>query len=74
MLRRLRDPGVDLAVLELLDAVAARADEMVMMSRAAQAVAGLAASVGELVDHVLLAQHRKRPVDGGEADTFPALT
>ena len=67
------EPFVHFAAFELGHAVAARADEMVVVPLAAQAVAGLARAVCELVDDAVLAEDRERPVDGGEADRIAAL-
>jgi zinc transport system substrate-binding protein len=72
-LRRPRHPGVDLAALELLDAMAARADEVVVVSRAAEPVTTLPGVVYELVDDILLAQDGQRPIDRREADPLAAL-
>src|SRR4029079_18552085 len=69
----LPEPFVHLAAFELGHAVAARADEMVMVPLAAEAVTGLARPGRELVEDTVLAEKRKRPVDGGEADRVAAL-
>src|SRR5206468_6549264 len=54
-------------VLELGDAVAPLADQVMVMALPAQAITGLARAMGELVHDAVLAEERERPVDGGEA-------
>src|SRR6185312_16579089 len=62
-----RDPVVEPALPHLDDAVAALAEEVVVMLDAAEPVALLAAVMRENVDDALRAEERERPVDGGEA-------
>ena len=50
------EPFVHFAAFELGDAVAARTDQVVMVALAAQAIAGLARPVCELVDDAMLAE------------------
>ena len=71
--RGCRQPFVHFAALELGDAVAARADEMVMVALAAEAITGLARPVGEFVDDAVLAEKRERPVHRREPDPLTAL-
>ena len=65
-----RQPRVEVALVELDDAVAALADQVVVVSAAAQAVAGLARAVRERVDSAALGQRREGAVDGCEADAL----
>ena len=58
--------------VELDDAVAARADEMVVVPVSAEAVAELALAVGERVDHALVGEEPERAVDGGEPEPLAA--
>ena len=67
-------PRIEPAVRELDHAVAARADEVVVVLPAAEAVAGLARAVGEDVDDTLVGQDGERPVHGREADPLAAGT
>jgi hypothetical protein len=62
------EAGLEVALAELDDPVAARADEVVMMLIRAQAIAELSRPVAEDIDHPLLAEAGKGPVDGGQAD------
>lgn len=71
--RGFRQPFVHFAALELGDAVTARADEMVMVTLAAEAITRLARPMGEFVDDAVLAQERKGPVHGREPDRLIAL-
>lgn len=66
--RPLPDPGVEVAVGDLDDEVAALADEVMVMSFAAEAVAGLAGMVAERIDRAARAECRERPVDRRETD------
>ena len=66
-----KEPGIELAVLQLHDAVAFAADQMVMMSIAAEAVTDLPGTMGERVDDALLTQQRERAVDGRQPDRAP---
>ena len=71
--RSFAEPFVQLTAFEFGNAVAARADEMMVVPLAAQAVARLARPVRELVDDAVLAEEGKRPVDSGETDWIAAL-
>ena len=62
------EPGAQLAVLQLDDLVAVRADEMVMMAFAAPAVAKLARVVREGVDDAFVREQSQRAVDGREPE------
>ena len=62
------EPLVETALLDLDDAVAVRAHEMMMVRIGAEPVAELAAVMGQRVDHVVLVQEGKRPVDRCQAD------
>jgi zinc transport system substrate-binding protein len=53
--------------------MAARADQVVVVSRAAEPVTGLPGVVRELVDDLLLAQDGQRAIDRREADPLAAL-
>ena len=66
------EPRVETAVRELDHAMAARANEVVVVLPAAEAVAGLARPVREHVDDALVGQDREGPVDRREADPLPA--
>ena len=66
--RKLLEARLEVAVPELDDAVAARADEMVVVLVGADAVAELARVVAQGVDDAPLAQRGQRAVDGREAD------
>ena len=66
------EPPVEVAVAELDDAVARAADEMVMMSLAAEAVADLAGMVHQRVHDFVLAEEGERAVDGRESDGIAA--
>src|SRR5205809_5619953 len=66
------EPAVELAVGQLDDAVALRADEMVMMLLAAEPVARLRRAVHQGVDDSALAEQREGAVHGGETDPHPA--
>jgi hypothetical protein len=68
LLRAPLHPRLEIAVGELDDAVAARADEMVVMHVAAEPVAELARVVGEGVDGALLVEERQRAVHGCQPD------
>jgi zinc transport system substrate-binding protein len=70
--RSFPEPFVHLTAFEFGNAVAARADEMMVVPLAAQSVARLARPVRELVDDAVLAEEGKRPVDGGETDWIAA--
>ena len=72
-LGRLCDPALDLAVLELVDPVAARTDEVMMMTGFAEPIAALPGSVGKLVDDLPISEHRQRAVDGREPDALAAV-
>ena len=63
-----RDPFVEAAVLKLDDTMATRAHEMVVVVLAAQAVAKLAAVMGERVDHAPLVEQGEGAVDGGKTN------
>jgi hypothetical protein len=65
-----REPAVQLTVAELDDPVAFLAHQVVVMTGAAQAVAGLAGMVHEGVDHAVLAEERERPVDRRQPDAL----
>jgi hypothetical protein len=69
----LLDPGVDLTALELLDAMAARADEVVMVARATEAVAAFAGAMSKLVYDLALPQDRERTVDRRQAYLFASV-
>lgn len=71
---RAEPPLVERAVLHLYDAVAGRADEVVVVLVAAEAVAHLRGAVGQGMDHMALAQEPERPVDGREADRLATAT
>ena len=62
------EPGAELAVLQLDDLVAVRADEMVMVALAAPAVAELAGVVREGVDDAFAREQPERAVDGREPE------
>ena len=62
------DPAAKVAVVDLDDAVAARADEVMMMSIGAEPVAELAAVVGQRVHDAVVAKHGECPVDGCETE------
>ena len=64
------EPGVELAVAQLDDAVTARAHEVVMVTLAAEAVARLAAVVHQNVYDAGFGEALQRPVDGREADAL----
>lgn len=64
------EPGVELALLDLHNAVALGADEMVMVPLAAPAVAELSRVMGEGVDHSLLGEEPERPVDGRKPEAL----
>lgn len=66
------EPRIELAVGELDDAVAAGADEVVMMALAAPPVAELARTVRERVDDAGLGQEAERAVDGRQAELLAA--
>src|SRR4029079_6781065 len=72
-LRRGRDPVVEAALLHLHHAVAALAEQVMMMLVPAEPVALLASVVGEDVDDAVLAQERQRAIHGGEARAGVAL-
>lgn len=61
-------PRLQVAFGELDDAVAAGADEVMVMDVAAQPVAELARVMGERVHGAVLLEERQRPVHGGEPD------
>ena len=73
LLRGGGDPVVEPALLHLDHAVAALAEQVVVMRVAAEPVALLAAVVREDVDDALLAEQRERAVDGGEPGAGVAL-
>src|SRR5439155_20950342 len=62
------EPRVELALAQLDDAMTLRADEMVVVPFAAEAIADLARTMDERVDHTLLREQRERAVHGREAD------
>src|SRR5207253_1473645 len=64
--RRLVHPAVEIARLHFDDAMAALANEVVMVGFAAEAVALLPAVVGEDIDHAGVAEERERAVDGSQ--------
>src|SRR5919201_2931925 len=66
--REVVEPRRQVAVTHLDDAMAAVADEVVVVTLAAEAVARLAGVVHQRVDDAALAEERQRPVDSGEAD------
>ena len=66
-LRGLVHPAVEVAFLHLDDTMAALADEVVVVCLAAEAVALLAAVVGEDVDDARIAQEGERAVDRRQA-------
>ena len=66
------EPAVEVAVAELDDAVARAADEMVMVSLAAEAVADLAGMVHQRVHYAVLTEERKGAVHGRESHCFAA--
>lgn len=61
-------PGAEVALLDLDDAMAAGAEQVMVVRIAAQAIAELAAVVGERVDDALLVEEREGAVDRREAD------
>ena len=67
------DPALELAVVQLEHAVAGGADEVVVVRLGAEPIAELTGPVRERVDEALLAEDRKRPVDGGEPDRDPRI-
>jgi len=67
------EPVAEIALPHLDDAVAALAEQMVVVRVAAEPVALLGAVVGEDVDDAALAQKRERAVDGGQARARVAL-
>ena len=73
-LRCLRNPGLHLAALQLVDPVALRTDEMVVMSRSAKPVAALAGPVRQLVDDLALTEDGQGAVNGGETYALALVT
>jgi hypothetical protein len=71
--RGVREPLLEPAFAELDHAVAARADEVMVVVLAAPAVAELARVVRKNVDRALAGQARERAVDGRQAEAFAAL-
>ncbi len=62
------EPLVEPALLDLDDAVAVRAHEVMMVRVGTESITELAAVMRQGVDHVVLVQQCKCPVDGREAD------
>ena len=67
-----RERCFEIAVAELCDRVAARADEMVVMTLVADAVAARIAEVVEGFDELCLDEGVERPVDSRQADGLSA--
>ena len=65
------EAGLEITADELDDAMATRADEMVVMVVGADPIAQLAGMMAEDVDDPLVAKERERSVDGREPDTTP---
>jgi hypothetical protein len=61
-------PRLEIAVGQLDDAMAAGADEMMVVDVAAQPVAELAGVVRQRVHGAVLMEERQRPVHGGQPD------
>ncbi len=66
------EPGVEVAVAELDDAVARAADEVMVMALAAEPVADLAGMVHQRIYDTGLAEEREGAVDSCEADGVAA--
>ena len=66
------EPSVEVAVAEFHDAVASAADEMMVVTLAAKAIADLAGMVHQRVHDSVLAEQRERAVDGCESDCIAA--
>jgi len=67
-------PRLQVAVRELDDAMAARADQVVVVNVSAEPVAELAGVVGERVHRAVLLEEGQRAVDGGEPDVGASST
>jgi hypothetical protein len=67
------EPRVELAVAELDDAVAAAADQVMVVRFAAEPVAGFARLVHQRIDDALPAQQRERAVNRRQPHAFPAV-
>ena len=72
LLRDAVEPGAELAVVQLDDAVALGADEVMVVALGAAAVAELAGAVREDVDDALVREEPERPVDGREPEALAA--
>jgi hypothetical protein len=66
------EPFLERAALELDDALARDAREVMVVRVAAKPVGRLAAGARERVDRSVLGERLQRSVDGGEADAEPA--
>jgi hypothetical protein len=66
------EPRIEIAVAQLDHPMAPFADEVVMMSLAAQAVTGFAWAVHQRIHRAALAERRQRPVDSREPDAVPS--
>jgi zinc transport system substrate-binding protein len=66
------EPRPQLALGELDDTVALRADEVMVVTLGAAAVAELTGPVGEDVDDTLVGEEPERPVDGREPEALAA--
>lgn len=62
------EPRIEITIPELDDAVAALADQVMVVALAAEAVADLTRVVHQRVDDAAIAEQRQRPVDGRQAD------
>jgi hypothetical protein len=71
---RRRQPIVQVATSELVDPVAARADEMMVMADAAESVTALALVVRKLVDDFVLREQGQGSVHGGQAHRLLAAS
>ena len=67
-------PRLEIAVRQLDDAVAAGADEVMMVDVAAEPVAEFSCVMGERVHGAVLVEKRQRPVHGGEPDVSASST
>ena len=67
------EPFAEPALLDLDDAVAARADEVMVMGVRAEPLAELRAVMRERVDYGLVGEERERAVDGREPGLRVAL-
>jgi hypothetical protein len=62
------EQGIEIAVDQLDYAVALRAEKMVVMGFAAEAVVELASPTRDCVDDAFPAEHGEGAIDGGESD------